>query len=79
MALYIILYGGYTLYERFVLRKTTPHFVPVAEIDFVSDAVWEPGQGAAVREEDAEISEKMKAARGQNEPVWRRVTRWAWL
>lgn len=62
-----------------MLPKGTSHFVRVADIDFVTDAVWAPGEGAAVREEDAELSEKKKAAKGRDDPVWRRVTRWAWL
>ncbi|EGO02342.1 hypothetical protein SERLA73DRAFT_49618 [Serpula lacrymans var. lacrymans S7.3] len=51
VCLYIILYLGYTIYERFVLKKTQ-HFVPLLEVDFETDAVWKPGQGDVVRERD---------------------------
>ena len=32
--------------------------MPKAEIDFVSDAVWKPGEGEDVRERDREVYEK---------------------
>lgn len=51
VALYLILYLGYSVFERFYERKWK-HFVPVSEIDFVTDRVWNPGEGAAVRERD---------------------------
>ncbi|KAF7975604.1 hypothetical protein HWV62_9179 [Athelia sp. TMB] len=51
VALYIILYGGYTIYGKFILRKHQ-HFVPLAEVDLDTDAVWKPGQGDVVREQD---------------------------
>ncbi|KAF8871945.1 amino acid permease-domain-containing protein [Gymnopilus junonius] len=51
VALYIILYSGYTLYEKFILKQKY-HFVPTAGIDFVTDAVWSPGEGAMIREQD---------------------------
>ncbi|KIM38704.1 hypothetical protein M413DRAFT_420048 [Hebeloma cylindrosporum] len=57
VALYIVLYTGYTLYEKIALGKTS-HFVPMSEIDFVSDAVWNPGEGEDVRRRDQEVYEK---------------------
>lgn len=51
VALYIILYLGYSLYERFVLGRLN-HFVPTSEVDFVTDAVWAPGDGDVIREHD---------------------------
>ncbi|KAF8888141.1 amino acid permease-domain-containing protein, partial [Gymnopilus junonius] len=41
----------YTLYEKFILKQKY-HFVPTAGIDFVTDAVWSPGEGAMIREQD---------------------------
>ncbi|KAF9476781.1 hypothetical protein BDN70DRAFT_811712 [Pholiota conissans] len=55
VALYIILYSGYTLYERLYLKRTT-HFVPVLEVDLTTDAVWGPGEGAAVLAKDKETA-----------------------
>lgn len=57
VALYIVLYTGYTIYEKFALGKTS-HFVSTSKIDFVSDAVWKPGEGENVRTRDREIYEK---------------------
>jgi hypothetical protein len=51
VALYVILYVGYTLWGRFYQKKQQ-HFVPLLEVDFKTGAVWKPGQGAAVRERD---------------------------
>ena len=57
VGLYIILFFGYMIYERFCEGKTT-HFVPKSEVDFVSDAVWGPGQGDQIRAQDRKDSEK---------------------
>lgn len=51
VALYVILYTGYTVYEK-RRGKTDHHFVPTSEVDFVTDAVWKPGEGAAIRAAD---------------------------
>jgi len=51
VALYIVLYSGYTLYEKFILKKIG-HFVPSSEVDFVTDAVWGPGDGDTIRARD---------------------------
>ena len=61
VALYITLYFGYTIYERFCEGKTT-HFVPISEVDLVSDAVWEPGQGDQIRAQDRKDSEKKESS-----------------
>ena len=55
MGLYVILYVGYTIWERFYQKEKEEgyrHFVPLTEVDFESDAVWGPGEGAAIRERD---------------------------
>jgi len=57
VALYIILFFGYTIYERFYEGKTK-HFIPSSEVDLASDAVWEPGQGDLIRAQDKKDSEK---------------------
>ena len=45
------------MYERSCKEKTT-HFVRSTEVDFASDAVWEPGQGDQIRAQDQRESEK---------------------
>ena len=57
VALYIILFFGYMIYERFYEGKKR-HFIPSSEVDLVSDAVWEPGQGDQIRAQDQRESEK---------------------
>ncbi|KJA17730.1 hypothetical protein HYPSUDRAFT_146045 [Hypholoma sublateritium FD-334 SS-4] len=69
VALYIVLYSGYTLYERFVLGRTT-HFVPLKEVDLVTDAVWGPGEGAAVRARDLNEKQAIVSGRGLPRRVW---------
>jgi amino acid permease len=51
VALYVILYAGYTLYQRFYLRE--PHFVPLQDVDLETDAVWTKGEGVAIREQES--------------------------
>ena len=61
VALYITLYFGYTIYERFCKGKTT-HFVPISEVDLASDAVWEPGQGVQILAQDLKDSETKESS-----------------
>jgi amino acid permease len=51
VALYIVLYSGYTVYERFGLG-IRQHFVPLLEVDLQTDAVWKPGEGAIIRDDE---------------------------
>lgn len=67
-----MLYSGYTLYERFVLGRAT-HFVPLKEVDLVPNAVWGPGEGAAVRARD--LDEKRGAVGGSGVPG----RAWGWV
>ena len=48
-------------YERFFEGKTK-HFIPKSEVDLVSDAVWEPGQGDRIRAQDRKDSEKKESS-----------------
>ena len=61
VALYVILYSGHTIYERFYEGKTR-HFVPKSEVDLVSDAVWEPGRGDQIRAQDQKESEEKESS-----------------
>jgi len=47
-------------YER-IFKGKTKHFIPKSEVDLVSDAVWEPGQGDQIRAQDLEESKKKTA------------------
>lgn len=60
VALYILLYAGYTLYEWVFLKKSR-HFVPLLEVDLDTDAVWKRGEGHLVRERDVQVQEAEKA------------------
>ena len=51
VALYLILFCGYLVYERFYLGKNR-HFRPKHEVDLATDAVWKPGEGDMVRAQD---------------------------
>jgi len=66
VTLYIILYSGYTLWQRFY-EKIPHHFVPLLEVDFETGAVWEPEQGAAIRERDRLENE---ARRQEEKKTW---------
>jgi len=52
VALYIVLYGGYTIYEKLVLGRRGQYLVPVKDVDLITDAVWGPGDGDVVRARD---------------------------
>ncbi|KAG1738782.1 amino acid permease/ SLC12A domain-containing protein [Suillus lakei] len=56
VALYIVLYLGYTIYERFGLG-IRQHFVPLLEVDLETDAVWKPGEGAMIRDREGKHEE----------------------
>lgn len=56
VALYIVLYFGYTIYERFG-RGVRQHFVPLLEVDLQTDAVWKPGEGAMIRDHEGKDEE----------------------
>ncbi|KAG6824955.1 hypothetical protein H0H92_005323 [Tricholoma furcatifolium] len=47
---YIILYAGYSFYEW--RWGSNVHWIPTEDIDFHSDAVWQPGEGDIIREQD---------------------------
>ncbi|KAG1736432.1 amino acid permease/ SLC12A domain-containing protein [Suillus paluster] len=56
VALYIVLYIGYTLYERF-WRGIRQYFVPLLEVDLETDAVWKAGEGAMIRDRESKNEE----------------------
>lgn len=60
VALYIILFSGYVLYERFYLGKKQHFFIPASQVDLVTDAVWKPGEGDLVRAQDQKESDEKK-------------------
>ena len=66
--LYIVLYGGYVVYERFGLGRRQ-HFVPLLEVDLETDATWKAGDAVRFREED----ELYKAGGSRSGNLRRRV------
>ncbi|KAF9008054.1 amino acid permease-domain-containing protein [Cyathus striatus] len=44
---YVILYVGYTIYEC-IFEERRSHFMPLMEVDFISDALWTSGEGVGV-------------------------------
>lgn len=65
VALYVLLYAGYSAYEYFWVGRRT-HFVPLAEVDLDTDAVWARGQGAVVRERERAEAEAKKLGERQS-------------
>ena len=51
------------MYERVFKGKMRP-FIPISEVDLLSDAVWAPGEGDRIRAKDLEEkrNSSMKAA-----------------
>lgn len=77
VAVYVLLYAGYAVYDRFVLRAPW-HFVPVEEVDLDSDAVWARGEGTGIREAEREEKERQRLESekdGVRYGVWRWVKR----
>lgn len=67
--LYIILYGGYTIYERCVLGNNQ-HLVPLLQVDLDTDAVWKRGDGIQFRERDA-LEQRSQGEVESGKPRWR--------
>lgn len=63
VALYIVLYAGYALYDRFVVRSPR-HFVPLMQVDLDTDAVWRPGEGQLIREKEREEIRRQEETEG---------------
>ena len=78
VALYAVLYLGYTLWERFFIpasRRPQHYFIPLAEVDLDSDAVWRKGEGDAVREREREKEKERDALEGERYGAWRWLRR----
>ena len=72
--IYVVCYAGYWLWERFWLGQRR-HMVPLAEVDLDTDAVWGPGEGVRIREEEAAARAKRDAedvAQGKRVKVYLR-------
>ena len=52
VALFVVLYVGYVVYERCVLGRRG-HLVPLLEVDLDTDAVWRAGDAVRFREAEA--------------------------
>ena len=51
--------------------------MPMSEIDFITDAVWNPGEGAAVRERDHKEKQAIRALKGESSSLRNIVWTWA--
>jgi len=63
---FVLLYAGYTLYERFRL-KAKRHFVDLRTADLDTDAVWGPGRTRR------DVEETVPTKDGS--PLWKRAAR----
>ncbi|GAA6058926.1 hypothetical protein JCM10212_002878 [Sporobolomyces blumeae] len=71
LAFFVVLYAGYTIYHR-VSRPTTPHFVPLADVDLVTGAVWGPGGGAEWKQDERDEKKRLKEEKGtKGYALWR--------
>ncbi|KAI0832919.1 amino acid permease/ SLC12A domain-containing protein [Trametes gibbosa] len=52
VAVYVLCYAGYSVYERLWLGERQ-HMVPLADVDLDTDAVWQQGEGVSMREKEA--------------------------
>ncbi|KAI0684368.1 amino acid permease-domain-containing protein [Earliella scabrosa] len=74
VAIYVVCYAGYWMWERLWLGQRR-HMVPLAEVDLDTDAVWGPGEGVRIREEEEAARAKRDAedvARGRRVKVYLR-------
>ncbi|KAI6043723.1 amino acid permease/ SLC12A domain-containing protein [Pisolithus marmoratus] len=69
VALYLILYVGYVVYERFLLGRRQ-HIVPLLKVDLDTDAVWKRGEGLRVRERDI-LEKKVREEDKSERPPWK--------
>ncbi|GAA5948701.1 hypothetical protein JCM3765_004979 [Sporobolomyces pararoseus] len=62
LAYFLILYVGYSIHQN--LTTDTPHFVPLAEVDLKTGAVWGEGGGREWREKEASEKQELKKEKG---------------
>ncbi len=70
LATYLVIYAGYAIHERLYHNKTTPHFIPLLEVDLDTDAVWKRGEGKITREREAHEMEQAKAEELSRTTAW---------
>ncbi|KAI0083374.1 amino acid permease/ SLC12A domain-containing protein [Irpex rosettiformis] len=79
IGLYVILYGGYAVYDKFVLGSAN-HFVPIDTVDLDTDAVWGKGEGTRIREvERMEVEERERERRREEKGGGGYYGVWAWI
>jgi hypothetical protein len=76
LAYFLILYVGYSIHQK--LKSKTPHFVPVAEADLVTGAVWGPGGGNEWREKERSEKEALKKEKGTKGYILHRLKESLW-
>ncbi|KAI5999785.1 amino acid permease-domain-containing protein [Pisolithus orientalis] len=69
VALYLVLYVGYIVYERFILGKRE-HIIPLLKVDLDTDAVWQRGEGLQVRQRDM-LERKAREEDKSERPRWK--------
>lgn len=74
LVMYIVLYGGYVVYERVGLGRRG-HLVPLLEVDLETDAVWKAGDAVRLREEDERRDGDARGGAWWRR-VWREVVSW---
>ncbi|ORY89404.1 amino acid permease/ SLC12A domain-containing protein [Leucosporidium creatinivorum] len=72
LAYFLVLLVGYSIYHK-ITQPGVPLFVPWAECDFDTGAVWKRGGGALVWEEEKAAKEELKREKGNVGAVWSRV------
>lgn len=76
LAYFIVLYIGYSIYHK--RTSTAPHFVPLADVDLLTAAVWGPGGGAVERETAAAEKTALKQEKGTKGYALHRVKEALW-
>ncbi|GAA5831043.1 hypothetical protein JCM3766R1_006215 [Sporobolomyces carnicolor] len=76
LAYFAVLYIGFSIHQRFTSK--TPHFVPLAEADLDTGAVWGPGGGREWREKEALEKQELKREKGTKGYFLHRVKEALW-
>lgn len=71
LAYFIVLFVGYCIWHK--MTQKGPLFIPVAECDFETGAVWSRGGGNIMREEERRAKAELKRERGTMGAVWAKV------
>jgi amino acid permease len=73
IALYLVLYIGFSIYQRFYLHEH--HFIPLTSVDLDTDAVWPRGHGVILRRQEKGERSKLIEAGGWR-AWWAKASDW---